>query len=95
MIEPEDHKHDADDHHHHAPAEIDDTLKPPNKVNIWISCKHLPNLEVFSKTDPYVIISIKEANAPKWIEIGRTEEINDNLDPEFQTMISVNYYFEK
>jgi hypothetical protein len=30
-----------------------------------------------------VIISIKEANAPKWIEIGRTEEINDNLDPEF------------
>ena len=83
------------DHHHHSMVEVDDTLKPPNKVNIWISCKHLPNLEVFSKTDPFVNVYIKEEKRTTWVLIGQTEEIPDELDPNFKTMIGVNYYFEK
>jgi hypothetical protein len=55
----------------------------------------LPNLEVFSKTDPYVKVYIREEKRPNWVLIGETEEISDELDPVFLTNVSVNYYFEK
>ena len=96
LISPSEAEADHDDHHHHE-ENIDDTLKPPNKVNIWISCKHLPNLDYGfeNKTDPFVRVYVREEKKPDWILIGETEVINNNLNPEFNTIISLNYYFEK
>lgn len=30
-----------------------------------------------------------------WVEIGRTEQLKNNLNPEFKTKIAMNYFFEK
>ena len=67
---------------------------PSNKVDLFISCQKLVNLDNFSKTDPYVKVFMKEEKGT-WNEIGETEKQQNDLDPEFKESIQVNYYFQK
>jgi hypothetical protein len=30
-----------------------------------------------------------------WVQVGRTEQIKNNLNPDFKTRITMNYFFEK
>ena len=61
-------------------------------VELTIGCKKLRNADTFSKSDPFVVLFSFENN--KWHEIGRTEVIMDNLNPEFATKFKVDYRFE-
>jgi len=54
----------------------------------------LKDVDFFGKSDPFVIVSMKEENEA-WKEIGKTEMIKNNLNPIFKTGIIFNYYFEK
>ncbi len=48
-----------------------------------------------SKSDPQVEVYIKDKNAKAWTLVGKTERINNNLHPDFATVIECDYFFEK
>ena len=56
----------------------------------------MPNLDTFSKTDAFIILYElkKQGNRSMKQQIGKTECIYDNLNPEFVTNIEVDYLFE-
>lgn len=61
---------------------------PLSKIELRLSGHNLKNLDVLSKSDPQVIVQLKGKNGI-WNEIGRTEVINDNLNPAWVTPIIV------
>eukprot|EP00299_Pterocystis_sp_00344_P000181 c10054_g1_i1.p1 GENE.c10054_g1_i1~~c10054_g1_i1.p1 ORF type:complete len:573 (-),score=177.08 c10054_g1_i1:89-1663(-) len=67
------------------------------RVELSISCRDLADKDLFSKSDPMCVVfmrSVLVANG-QWIEVARTEEIRDNLNPDFATPIVVEYRFEE
>ena len=63
-----------------------------SRVQLTISCKNLVDADVFSKSDPMVVVFAN--NSGQWSEIGRTETIWDNLNPEFAKNFVMDYHFE-
>ena len=63
------------------------------KVNLFLQCMHLPNLDVTSKSDPQVVVTLSDARGTR--VIGQTEIVPDNLNPKFATAIPLDYYFEE
>lgn len=58
--------------------------EPTDVLSIHISCEKLPDLDVFSKSDPVCYVYTKHSKQDKnWIKMGETEQINNNLNPEF------------
>lgn len=65
-------------------------------VNLYFSCKKIKDADVFSKSDPFVkVYRYIEGPSTKQEFLGRTEVIQDNLNPDFETAIRVDYLFEK
>ena len=65
-------------------------------LDLTFSATKLANKDgMFGISDPQLTVYIKNSDADKnaWKEIGKTEQIRNNLDPVFQTPISVNYIF--
>jgi len=60
-----------------------------------ISCRNLKNLDALSKSDPLCEVYIKDRSTTNWSLIGKTEKINNNLNPDFSTIIYCDYYFER
>ena len=50
-----------------------------SKVELSISCTNLKDLDHFSKSDPCLFIF--EKRGTEWIKLGRTEVIDNNLNP--------------
>lgn len=63
------------------------------KVNLFLSCFHLPNMDITSKSDPQVTVFLNDARGAR--EIGRTEVVADNLNPKFAKPIALDYFFEE
>ena len=63
-----------------------------SRVELRLSCKELHDADVFSKSDPMVVLYMNHSG--QWAEFGRTEVIWDNLNPEFATKFMVDYRFE-
>lgn len=63
------------------------------KIELFISCRSLANMDYLSKSDPQVIFSSKLPNG-QWGEYGRTEIIKDNLNPNFTKTFQYDYIFE-
>ena len=68
----------------------DTSLK--SRVQVFIKCADLKDVEVFSKSDPFVEVYDKKNNHLSII--GKTEVIWDTLNPKFTTCIEMDYYFE-
>ena len=73
-----------------------------NHTEIHVSCKNLINTDIMSKSDPFAVIYTREKYRCfhiifrlQWKELGRTEVIDDNLDPVFVKYIPVNYLFQE
>ena len=64
-------------------------------IRLHISGRNLKNLDVFSKSDPLCIVLEKAQDTDEWFEVGRTEYIKNTLNPDFQTCIDIDFYFEK
>jgi len=62
------------------------------KVELYISCRKLRNMDFFSKSDPQVRLYI--LNGGKWSLVGTTETINDNLNPNFAKSFTLDFIFE-
>ena len=63
------------------------------QVNLFISGRKLKDLDAFSKSDPQCIVYEKINNS--WSKIGVTEQIKNQLNPDFTTSLQVAYWFEK
>lgn len=66
-------------------------------LNLSFSLSGLPNLDTFSKTDAFIVLYQlkKQGNQTLKQQVGRTECIYDNLNPDFVTSIQVDYLFEE
>ena len=58
-------------------------------LQLYISCKNLPDKDVISKSDPFVEVFENGA------KIGQTEQISDDLNPHFNKPIELVYQFER
>lgn len=63
------------------------------QLELFVSARGLYDMDVFSKSDPYVKVSFKRAPNQPWTLIGRTETIDNNLNPNFQRSFIVDYIF--
>ncbi|CAG8454651.1 15828_t:CDS:10 [Acaulospora morrowiae] len=61
-----------------------------------MSCTELSDLDVFSKSDPQVILLSKNKKTRKWEETPhKTEVVMNNLNPKFVKGFVLNYVFEE
>eukprot|EP00731_Ephydatia_muelleri_P028931 Em0020g575a len=65
-----------------------------SKVELSVSCSNLKNLDHFSKSDPVVFLYCRGREV-EWTKVGRTELIENNLNPKFSTTFSMEYRFEE
>jgi hypothetical protein len=63
------------------------------KVELFISGRKLKDLDAFSKSDPQCMVYEMVNN--QWALRGKTEQILNQLNPDFQTRVMLNYFFEK
>jgi len=57
-----------------------------SKVELSIACTNLKDMDVFSKSDP--VVFVYEKNGLNWIKMGRTEVIDNNLNPKVCSQLS-------
>ncbi|XP_073233575.1 copine-3-like [Porites lutea] len=63
------------------------------RVELNISCRNLRDKDVMSKSDPMAVVMIlKDGN---WLEVGRTERLDNTLNPRFSKAVLVDYFFEE
>ncbi|KAG4070888.1 hypothetical protein HA402_011114 [Bradysia odoriphaga] len=67
---------------------------PTSQIEMTLSCRNLMNTDFLSKSDPYCIVSMKDSHQDRYFEVGRTERIDDNLNPEWVKKFILNYNFE-
>ncbi len=65
------------------------------RVALYISCRKLKDMDLTSKTDPQVDVFVKDRTSKDWYLCGKTEVINNNLNPDFSKFIECDYYFER
>ncbi|XP_030612091.1 copine-3-like isoform X2 [Archocentrus centrarchus] len=63
------------------------------KVSLSISCENLLDMDAFSKSDPLCVLFMN-TSGNHWFEIGRTEKIENCLNPKFAKSLVLDYYFE-
>ena len=56
-----------------------DAFQHERKLDIYIRCTELSQVDQFSKSDPLCVLFLK--NMGQWCEYGRTESIPNNLNP--------------
>lgn len=61
-----------------------------SKVELSISCSNLKDLDYFSRSDPCVFIL--ELRGREWVKLGRTEVIDNNLNPKVRAWPAVLRY---
>uniref|UniRef100_G1N5J1 Copine family member 9 n=1 Tax=Meleagris gallopavo TaxID=9103 RepID=G1N5J1_MELGA len=52
-------------------------------------------MDTFSKSDPVVILFVQGTGSSEWKEFGRTEVIDNTLNPDFVRKFVLDYYFEE
>ncbi len=67
---------------------------PTSTLEISVKCSKLADQDVLSKSDPFCVMYMKSQTG-EWVEIGRTEVIMDNLNPEWHKKFVVAYSFEE
>ena len=62
-------------------------------LRLTFGCKKLPNMDTFTRTDGMAVLYEKRGNM--WSQLGMTEVIMDNLDPDWVKCFDVPYKFEE
>ena len=69
---------------------------PSTSVELSLSCDNLKDLDIMSKSDPFCVVYYKDnSKQSQFMEVGRTETIDDNLCPVWQKKIVLDYNFEQ
>lgn len=69
---------------------INDSME---KVEIFLSARKLLDMDFFSKSDPYVKVYFTRGPQQPEVYIGKTETIQDNLNPNFEKSFTLEYIF--
>ena len=64
------------------------------KVEIFISARNLLDMDFFSKSDPYVKVYFTSGPSRQQAYLGKTETIDNNLNPNFVKSFKLDYIFE-
>ena len=65
------------------------------QVDLYVSCRNLADLDILSKSDPICFLSEYNEMTKSWIKLGQTEQIANNLNPDFMTRFTLNYFYEQ
>jgi len=71
---------------------------PTSTVELSLQCQNLTDMDVFSKSDPFCVVYLKEAGSggpEKWLCLDKTETIDNTLNPSWQKKFVLEYMFEK
>ncbi|XP_066523938.1 copine-8 isoform X2 [Hoplias malabaricus] len=68
---------------------------PATKVEITVSCRNLLDRDTFSKSDPICVLYTQTVVTREWREFGRTEVIDNTLNPDFVRKFILDYFFEE
>ncbi|RXM31531.1 Copine-3 [Acipenser ruthenus] len=63
------------------------------KVELSVSCNNLLDKDVGSKSDPLCML-LMNTSGTQWFEVGRTEQVQNCLNPQFAKKFVIDYYFE-
>ncbi|VDN29482.1 unnamed protein product [Gongylonema pulchrum] len=68
-----------------------------SRISLSFSATNLLDRDAFSKSDPMcvVFLSTGPLNDNKFREVGRTEVIQNSLNPEWKETVEVDYFFEE
>lgn len=84
------------DHVYNDAEYVPDVAQPTEKITLHISCRNLADLDIITVTDPVCHIYMSDGdNLDEWRLIGETEQIENNLNPDFVQHFEIDYYFEK
>ncbi|XP_035285222.1 copine-3-like [Anguilla anguilla] len=62
-------------------------------VELTVSCEDLRNRDLGSKSDPLCVL-FESTCGDQWLEVDRTERVQNCLSPQFAKRLTVHYYFE-
>ncbi|XP_066527457.1 copine-9 [Hoplias malabaricus] len=68
---------------------------PATKIEVTVSCRSLLDVDTFSKSDPVVVLYVQGIGTKEWREFGRTEVIENTLNPDFVRKFVLDYFFEE
>ncbi|KAM7402753.1 hypothetical protein PAMP_017966 [Pampus punctatissimus] len=80
---------------------------PATKIEITVSCSmrisangyatdlNLLDMDTFSKSDPVVVLYVQGLGTKEWREFGRTEVIDNTLNPDFVRKFVLDFFFEE
>uniref|UniRef100_A0A6I8SQF0 Copine VIII n=1 Tax=Xenopus tropicalis TaxID=8364 RepID=A0A6I8SQF0_XENTR len=68
---------------------------PATKVELTVSCRNLLDRDTFSKSDPICVLYTQGIGNKEWREYGRTEVIDNTLNPDFVKKFIMDYFFEE
>jgi C2 domain len=69
--------------------------EPSSQIEIHFSCADLPDTDILSKTDPFIVFYLKNSQTNNWEIVGYTEVISNTLNPKFVKSITTKYLFEE
>ncbi|XP_058279446.1 copine-5-like isoform X8 [Hirundo rustica] len=68
---------------------------PATRVELTVSCRQLLDRDTFSKSDPVCVLYTQCPGSNQWREFGRTEVIDNSLNPDFLHKFVLDYCFEE
>ncbi|CAM4677038.1 unnamed protein product [Leuciscus chuanchicus] len=68
---------------------------PATKIEISVSCRSLLDVDTFSRSAPVVVLYVQGIGTKEWRESGRTEVIDNTLNPDFVRKFVLDYFFEE
>ncbi|XP_019910894.2 copine-9 [Esox lucius] len=68
---------------------------PATKIEVTVSCRNLLDMDTFSKSDPVVVLFVQGIGTKEWREFGRTEVIDNTLNPDFVRKFVLDFFFEE
>ncbi|XP_070300698.1 copine-9-like isoform X1 [Salvelinus sp. IW2-2015] len=70
-------------------------IVPATKIEVTVSCRDLLHVDTFSKSDPVVVLYVQGIGTKEWREFGRTEVIDNTLNPNFVRKFFLDFFFEE
>uniref|UniRef100_A0A3B4FF91 Copine family member 9 n=1 Tax=Pundamilia nyererei TaxID=303518 RepID=A0A3B4FF91_9CICH len=72
------------------------SIVPATKIEITVSCRNLLDMDTFSKSDPgNCLLSHTDSSHSSFICFGRTEVIDNTLNPDFVRKFVLDFFFEE
>ncbi|TRY68359.1 hypothetical protein TCAL_04129 [Tigriopus californicus] len=66
---------------------------PTSRLSVGVSCENLADKDLSSKSDPQCVLFLQQQDG-QWNELGRTEVLQNTLNPKWQTRFVVDFHFE-